>query len=298
MGQITTESRMNGALGIVLLIVLSVIWGLAFVAIRRAVVELSPVNLTLLRWLIVSAGLLILAPFIGRPRKRIKREHVPRILLVSLMSVAGYHLSLNYGETIVSAGLAGLLVSIEPIFVVILSFLFLKEKIGSRVVIAIALAVVGAFVLSIGADLSFSQITGPMAVIFSAFSFAVYSVGSKPLVKEYGAVPVAVWAAVIGTLFLLPLLSWRLVTEVQTLSPGGWLSVLFLAILSTIFANMILYTLVGAKTMSRLSVQLYLIPVVSLVGGILLLGESLTISTIVGAILLLSATTLVTTGRH
>jgi len=50
--------------------------------------------------------------------------------------------------------------------------------------------------------------------------------------------------------------------------------------------------------MSRLSVQLYLIPVVSLVGGILLLGESLTVSTIVGAILLLSATTLVTTGRH
>jgi len=296
-GQHGTDSRLNGNLGFVLLVVLSVIWGLAFVAIRRAVVELSPVNLTLLRWLIVSGGFLILAPFVGKPKAPIKKEHIPRMLLVSLMSVAGYHLSLNYGETIVSAGLAGLLVSIEPIFVVILSILFLKEKIGSRVIIAIAMAVTGAFILSIGADLSFTQITGPLAVIFSAFSFAAFAVGSKPLVKEYGALPVAVWAAIIGTIFLLPLLSWNFVTEVQALSPVGWLSVLFLAILSTIVANMILYSLVGARVVSRLSIQLYLIPVVSLVGGILLLGEGLTVTTIIGAALLLSATGLVTSKR-
>ena len=294
----STDSRLNGSFGLVLLIVLSIIWGLAFVAIRRAVAELTPVNLTILRWLIVSAGFLILAPVIGRPKNPVKRKHVPTFLVVSLMSVVGYHLSLNYGETIVSAGLAGLLVSIEPIFVVLLSVIFLKEKIGSRVIMAIMLAVAGAVVLSVGADLSFSQITGPLAVIFSAFAFAAYSVGSKPLVEEYGALPVAVWAAVIGTLFLLPLLSWNFVTEVRTLSPGGWLSVLFLAILSTIFANMILYSLVGSRAVSRLSVQLYLIPVVGVIGGVLLLGESLTVTTIIGAALLLSATTLVTVRRY
>jgi len=293
-GQHVTDSKLNGGLGILFLIVLSVIWGLAFVAIRRAVIELSPVNLTILRWLIVSGGFLILAPFIGKPKAPIKKEHIPRILLVSLMSVAGYHLSLNYGETIVSAGLAGLLISVGPIFVAILSAFFLKEKIGIRVIVAIALAVAGAFVLSIGTDLSFTQITGPLAVIFAAFSFAAYAVGSKPLVKEYGALPIAVWAAMIGTIFLLPLLSWNFITEVRALSPTGWLSVIFLAVLSTIIANMILYSLVGARIVSHLSIQLLLIPVVSLVGGILLLGEGLTMTTIIGAGLLLSATALVT----
>jgi drug/metabolite transporter (DMT)-like permease len=57
---------------------------------------------------------------------------------------------------------------------------------------------------------------------------------------------------------------------------------------------MILYNLVGAKTMSRLSIQLYLVPVVSLGGGILRLGEGITVLTIIGTILLLSATGLVT----
>jgi len=292
-----TGSRVNGTLGLVLLVTLSVIWGLAFVAIRRADMELNPVNLTLLRWLIASGGFLVLAPFIGKPKAPIKREHIPRILLVSFMSVAGYHLSLNYAETIVSAGLAGLLISIEPICVLLLSVLFLKEKIGSVLIIGIAVAMAGAIILSVGADLSFLQITGPLAVVFSAFAFAVFAVGSKPLVRDYGALSVAMWAAVIGTVFLLPLFSWNFVTEIRALSLTGWLSVLYLAVLSTVIANIILYNLVGAKTMSRLSIQLYLIPVVSLVGGILLLGEALTVLTIVGAALLLSATGLVTS-RH
>ncbi len=116
----------------VLIAILSVIWGLAFVAIRRAEFELSPINLTILRWLIASGGFLILAPALGRPKQPVQRSHIPRILMVSFASVAGYHLSLNYAETIVSSGLAGLLISMGPIFAVLLSAFFLKEKIGRR----------------------------------------------------------------------------------------------------------------------------------------------------------------------
>jgi drug/metabolite transporter (DMT)-like permease len=267
---------------------------LAFVAIRSAVQELTPVNLTLLRWLIVSGIFLVLAPFIGKPKARLARSDIPRFVLVSFASVGAYHLSLNYAETIVSAGLAGLLISFGPIFIVLLSAVFLKEKIGTKLMIALALAVAGAFVLSINADLSFQQMSGPLAVVFSAFMYGVYSVGSKPLVKKYGAMPVAVWVAVLGTIFILPLLSWSFVTNVSSLSTSGWISVLYLAILSTVLANIILYTLIGGRAVSSLGVQLYLIPIVSLVGGILLLGESLTAFTILGAGLMLTATALAT----
>jgi drug/metabolite transporter (DMT)-like permease len=95
--------------------------GLAFVAIRRAVVELAPVNLTLVRWIIASVAFLILSPKIAKPKVAFKRKNLPRLLLVAIASVGGYHLSLNYGETIISSGLAGLLISLGPIFVVLLS---------------------------------------------------------------------------------------------------------------------------------------------------------------------------------
>src|SRR2546425_7785394 len=100
-----------------LVVILGVIWGLAFVAIRTADFQLSPVNLTILRWLIASAGFLTLAPFFGKPKQPIQKHHIPRILVVSLASVTGYHLSLNYAETIVSAGPGRVLLSLGPAYV-------------------------------------------------------------------------------------------------------------------------------------------------------------------------------------
>ena len=74
-----------------LVVILGVTWGLAFVAIRTADFQLSPINLTVLRWLIASAGFLAFAPFFGRPKQPVQRHHIPRILVVSLASVVGYH---------------------------------------------------------------------------------------------------------------------------------------------------------------------------------------------------------------
>jgi drug/metabolite transporter (DMT)-like permease len=277
-----------------LVVILGVIWGMAFVAIRTADFQLSPVNLTILRWLIASAGFLALAPFFGKPKQPVQKHHIPRILVVSLASVAGYHLSLNYAETIVSAGLAGLLISLGPIFVVLLSALFLKEKIGHRLTLALAAAMTGAVVLSLSAGLNSREITGPLAVVFSAFMYSVFAVGSKPLVKEYGALPTAIWVALIGTAFTLPLTTLNFITQVQQLSTITWLSVIYLALLSTVLANVILYLLIGNRSVSRLSIQLYIVPLVSLIGGIVLLGESVTILTILGGILMFTGVALAT----
>ncbi len=281
-----------------LVIILGVIWGLAFVAIRTADFQLSPVNLTILRWTIASAGFLCLAPFFGKPKQPVRKHHIPRILVVSLASVTGYHLSLNYAETIVSAGLAGLLISLGPIFVVVLSGLLLKEKIGNRLGLALAAAMTGAIVLSLNAGLSFQTITGPLAVVFSAFMYSVFAVGSKPLVKEYGALPTAIWVALIGTAFTLPLISMNFIVQIQQLSTITWISVVYLALVSTVVANMILYLLIGNRSVSRLSIQLYIVPLVSLIGGIVLLGESVTLLAGLGAILMFTGVALATTRKN
>src|SRR5947208_8979525 len=76
----------------------------------------------------------------------------------------------------------------------------------------------GAIVLSLNAGLSFQEITGPLAVVFSAFMYSVFAVGSKPLVKEYGALPTAIWVALITTAFTLPLISLNLITQIHQYS--------------------------------------------------------------------------------
>ena len=280
-----------------LLLALSVIWGLAFVAIRRADFDLSPVDLTLLRWIIVSVAFLVLAPFIGKLKVPFQRKDLPRFLVVALSNVVIYHLSLNYAESIVSASLAGLLISLGPVFVIVLSPLSLGEKIGGRLIVALLFALAGAVVLSAGDTLSFVTLTGPIAVVVTALAYAVYAVLSKPLVGKYGAVPMAIWASLAGTTMLLPLLSGSFLADVSRLTTEGWISVLYLALLSTVLGNTIFYTLVGRKAVSTLSIQLYLIPLVSALGGVFLLGEAVTLYLIFGGAALLVAVALATGTR-
>ena len=287
-----------------LLVVLSVIWGLAFVAIRRAVgppgFELTSVNLTLLRWFIVSAGFLVIYPVVVKPKVRFERKDLPRLLVVALTSVAIYHLALNASEKIVDASLAGLLISLAPLFIVLLSGVVLHEKIRARLWAALLLAITGAAVISIpNISLASDSLAGPLLVVVAALSSAIFIVASKPLVGKYGPFPVAAWAAFLGTAILVPLASPSLISQAESLSMTAWASVLYLAILSTILANLIFYTLVMGQAVSRLGAQLYLVPVVSALGGVLILGETLGLEyKAVGGGLLLVAIWLGTSGRH
>ncbi len=290
---------MAGVRSYSLLITLSVIWGLAFVAIRRADFELSSVNLTLLRWLIVSAGFLVLYPFVVKPKQRFEMKDLPRLLLVALLSVVIYHLSLNTAEKQVDASLAGLLISLGPLTTVILSAVLLHEKLRARLWSALVLAIAGSVVIS-SPDISMSSTTleGPLLVVVAALASGAYTVASKPLTAKYGPFAVAAWSALLGTAMLGPLLSQSLLTQAASLSVYAWTSVLYLAVLSTVLANLIFYTLVSRQRLSTLGVQLYLVPAVSAAGGVLILGESLGIATVVGGALLLVAVGMATSGKH
>jgi len=283
--------------GYTLIVILSVIWGMAFVAIKRADAELSSNNLTLLRWLVVAAGFMVLYPVLVKPKAKFEMKDFPRLLVVALTSVGIYHLSLNAAEKTVNASLAGLLISLSPLTTVLLSGMVLHEKIYGRLGLALILAITGALLIS-SQDFSVTAGAGPLLVVVAALASGTYTVASKPLVGKYGPFAVAAWAAFLGTAMLLPLVSPSLIEQAQSLSEVGWASVLYLAILSTVVANLILYTLVDRQAVSKLGVQLYLVPVVSAAGGVLVLGESLGPATLAGGALLLVAVALGMSRRH
>jgi drug/metabolite transporter (DMT)-like permease len=278
------------------LLVLSVIWGLAFVAIKQAVTELTPVNLALLRWLVASVPFLVLLPIIGRPKARFERGDIPRLLVVALANVAGYHLSLYYAETTLSAGLSALLTSFGPIFIAILSYFLLNEKAGRKVLIGLLLAIAGTAVLSTG-SISFNDLSSYAGIIenlITALCYALFTVLGKPLVHKYGSASTTIMAGLVGTAMMLPLLSQSFFVQASALSTLGWVSVLYLSLLSTVFGYLMFYALVSRGAVTRLSIQLYLIPVVSVVGGALLLNEPVTLSVAVGGGMMLAAVAIAT----
>jgi len=278
------------------LLILSVIWGLAFVAIKQVVTELSPVNLALLRWLVASVPFLILLPLIGRPKAKFERRDIPRLLIVALANVAGYHISLYYAETTLSAGLSALLTSFGPIFIAILSYFLLGEKAGKRVLIGLLLAIAGTAVLSTG-SISFSDLSSYAGIIenlITALCYALFTVLAKPLVHKYGSASTTIMAGLVGTVMMLPLLSQSFFIQVSALSAQGWAGVLYLSLLSTVFGYLMFYALVSRGAVTRLSIQLYLIPLVSVIGGALLLNEPIVLSVAVGGGMMLLAVAIAT----
>ena len=273
------------------LVVLSLIWGMAFVAIKEVVTELSPVNLALMRWLIAAIPFLILLPVIGRPKARFEGRDIPRLLVVALANVVGYHISLNYAETTLSAGLSALLIAFGPIFIVVLSYLILHERAGRRVLLGLVLAFTGTAVLSLGSvgSVDLSSFAGVFEALFTAICYALFAVLGKPLVQKYGSAPTTILAGLAGTAMMTPLLSPSFFSQAAALSLDGWIGVLYLGLLSTVFGYLMFYTLVSRGAVSRLSIQLYLIPVVSIVGGALLLAEQVTAIVVLGGAMMLAA---------
>jgi drug/metabolite transporter (DMT)-like permease len=273
------------------LAVLSVIWGLAFVAIRQVELELSPVNLALSRWLITDAIFVVLIPVIGKLKTKFERKDVLRLLVVGFANVAGYHLFLNYAETTISAGLSSVIIALGPVFMVVLSVFLLNERASSKVVLSLLLAVVGIVVLSSGtfslSDLS--SLAGIVSAVLAAFCYALFTVLGKPLVQKYGSAPTTIYAGLVGTVMLLPLLSTSFFAQVGALNWVGWTSVLYLGALSSAFGYLLFYTLLSRKAVASLSIQLYLIPVVGVVGGWVLLSEPVTLTTVVGGAMVLAA---------
>jgi drug/metabolite transporter (DMT)-like permease len=281
------------------LIALSVVWGLAFVAIKALVSSLSPVNLALMRWLIASVLFLALVPVIGRPRTRFERKDTPRLLFVAFATVPAYNLSLFYAETNVSAGLAGLLNAFGPVFMVVLSVVVLDEKVTTRVLVALFLAFLGTVTISLGTislgDLG--SFVGLGEMILSAVFYALFTVEGRPLVQKYGGPPTMIWSGLLGTVMMVPLLSRSFLPQFESLSLVGWASVLYLSALVTVFGYVLFFTILSRGAVSRLSIQLYLVPAVSVAGGALLLGEPVTTTMVVGGAVILVAVALATRGR-
>ena len=273
------------------LAVLSVIWGMAFVAIKAVVVQLSPINLALLRWFIAAIPFLILLPVIGRPKVRFEGRDVPRLLIVALANVGAYHISLYYAESSISAGMSALITSLGPIFITVLSYFLLKERAGRRLLAGLSLATVGTIILSLG-SISVSDLSsyaGIFEALITAFCYATFAVLGKPLVQKYGSASTTIMAGLVGTAMLIPLLSGSFVTQVESMSSDSWVGVIYLSLLSTVFGYLMFYTLVSRGALTRLAIQLYLIPVISIIGGALLLTEPVTPAVVVGGGLMLVA---------
>lgn len=282
----------------ILMILTVLFWGNAFVGIKIALEEMSPITLTFIRFFFASifflGGVLISFRKIPLPEK----SETLTLFLLGLLGGVIYHLALNYGEQFIPAGTASLVIGSSPIFTAILASIFLKERISLRGVIGIVLAFGGLFLVSwrgSSESLRVGSIPGFLAVFLSTISWALYPILAKKIVRKRGPLFVSAYMQFSAFLVLLPL-SFYVFPQGFSFSLSSWGAVLFLAFFCTFlgyaFYNQALNSLGATVTSS----YVYLVPVVALIFSWILLKENLNLVGIFGALAVILGVYLVNSG--
>jgi drug/metabolite transporter (DMT)-like permease len=257
---------------------LALLWGLAFVAIKEILRDLSPVTLTVARFAVADACLLVLMAAWPAARPRFERRDFWRLLVLGVTGVPMYHLALNWGEQRTSASVAALVVATAPVMVAVLAAVVLRERVGARKVFGIALAFGGVALLAFGRHESAensTQIAGVLVAMLAPVAWAIYTIVAKPLTARAGAVRVAVVSMLIGSLMVFPLANARTFHELGAMRASNWVWLVFIGVGSSVGGYVLFVWALSRLDATKASVLLYAVPVVAVLSAWLLRGEHL-----------------------
>jgi drug/metabolite transporter (DMT)-like permease len=246
-----------------------VLWASAFPAIQVAVAQLGVVGLSVVRLLVASAALLVLA-LAGRIRPPRGRD-LGWIAAAGFFGMAAYQLLLNGSELAVPAGTASIIVAGAPLVSAAVALLLLRERISLRTVVGSLLALAGVLVVCLaraGVSLSAAAWIAVAAMVVQG----IYHPLQRPLLRRYTGLEVATYAMVAGTAMTLPLLplGWADLTRA---TPAGWAAALYLGLLPSALGFVLWGYAVGRLPVAAATALLYLVPPVAVLIAWLWLGE-------------------------
>ena len=222
--------------GSVFAIVVSVIWGLSFVAASAVLSTLTPILLATIRFIIAS---LVFIPIIVWELKHgrvVKLRDLMELALLGLLSVSVYFWLQYTGIKYAGAGISALLVvGLIPILTGVASFFVLKETYAHQQLLGTALGLLGVALITVPGLLlnrvDWLFYLGVLCLLLNAICWALYSTLSRRLMnRTRRPLMNAACVTVFGTIALIPMSLTSEWSSVASLRPEQWLSILYLSL--------------------------------------------------------------------
>lgn len=260
------------------LILAAFISGLSFVAQKLGMHYVGPFTFNVLRCFIGSLSLLPLI-FFFKEKCSIKGGILAGIVLFIAFSINQY--CMIYAD----AGKAGFITSLYILFVPVIA-IFLKHKLNKNVQISIVIALIGLYLLCAKGTMQFEF--WDILLLISAFFFALHIIIVSHYSKKSDAIRLSIIQFLTAGILSIPLM-FLFETPIMALVLAGWKPILFIGVIVTGVA----YTLqiFGHKATKPVLATLILSSeaVFAVLGGMLILGETLNIKEILGCIVMLIA---------
>lgn len=262
-----------------------ILWGSAFPMIKIALNDFSAESLSAFRLILAT---IILLPFvIIKKLPTPELRDIPVIFILGFCGFVIYHTALNFGETLISAGISGILVSTTPIFSSALAYIFLKEHFSKWNWLSSLVAFIGISIISISKDdYTTINVLGVFIILLASFSESLYFTFQKKYIEKYGFIAFTLYTIMASSPFMLIFIP-EIINDIHGATFTSIVSVLYLAIFPTIIPYVLLAYIVKSVGVSDATMSLYLTPIVSLLLSYLLLDELPTTLAIIGGLITL-----------
>lgn len=298
--------------GLFLAVLTIFIWGITFVSTKYLLQSFSALEILFIRFFVAYIVLLVLSP-----RKLIlqKKTHEFYFLLAGLSGITLYQFLENIAISYTTASNVSIIVSICPIFTAITSQIFLKEKhITPNFVIGFVLAILGVALVCFNGTVSLKlNPKGDFLALGAAISWGFYSLAVSKINKiGYSSIQstrrvffysllLMIPLVILGLIFQNPQMKINLSLNENKIRFSNWLNhvnLLFLGVLASGFCFSAWNIACKCLGTVKVTVGLYLIPVVTTIFAFFVLKEPFTLMGTLGAILTITGLFITTSGKN
>jgi drug/metabolite transporter (DMT)-like permease len=274
-----------------------VLWGSTYLGIRIADESIRPLVLGSVRF--ATAGVLLLAwCWFARRRVTISASDAFRLAVIGILLLTGGNTTLAWAELSVPSGLAALIVAITPLWVMILDWLFYRERLSARGLFGIGLGIVGIAVLlwpqlATGGAVGRRELVGATSLLFGSACWALGSVLSRHWKLEVDPLVASGYEMTFSGAFntLLALLFGEFARSAW--APRSVGAVAYLIVFGSWIGFSAYIWLLGHVPTSKVATYAYVNPVIAVFLGWLVLRERVDVFVLAGAAIIVAAVALV-----
>jgi len=257
---------------------------------KIALREFSALAFGFWRFLVGIVSLLILAA-VMKAWPKIERQDWKRIVGLAILAVPLNQTFFLVGMALTVPSHASLLYGTTAAFALLLGALLGYERVRWLKIAAIALALLGLFIVVLGAghvNTHEPSFWGDMWIFLGVLVWAAYTVLGKPIVQKYGAIPATIIILVIGSILGLPILApSAMAQDYSQVTWVGWLSVLYSGVIVTAAAYVIWFALLKRVDPSQVAILTTPQPIVTTLLSAIFLGEVIRLPLVVGGLLVI-----------
>ena len=266
---------------ILLALIVPITWGLGFTLAKIGMEQFSALLIMSIRFGIAG---LVLVWFTKPPW-----GHMREIFVVALIgSTIQYGLTYN-GLKGIDASTAAILVQLEGPILALMGTILLKEKLGLTRALGMGFAFLGVFIIA-GEPRLEGHIDSVILLVAGSTVWAVAQIMISRL-KGLSGITILAWVAIMATpqMLIASLIiedgQWQAIT---TASLVDWSIIFYLAFIMTVVGYSVWYHLLSSVDVSKVSPFLMLLPITSIIAGMVLLDEKLTLSMIIGGLMIMT----------